>query len=99
MTAGFGALYRRRLAVALNNHGVDVTTAPIAAAAIEIAVANNNAYIARVATLESTVAAQQAQIATQAAELNLFKIYLNELCQRVQPPLQIPGTSSPCALQ
>jgi hypothetical protein len=49
------------LAVALENHGMDTASAPIAAAAIEIAISNNNGYLTRIGNVETAVKALQAQ--------------------------------------
>jgi hypothetical protein len=45
------------LCTALVAHGQDSGTAPILAAALELAIANQNAYIARITALEAKVAA------------------------------------------
>jgi hypothetical protein len=45
------------LCTALVAHGQDSTTAPVIAVALEIAIANQNSYIARIAALEAKVAA------------------------------------------
>lgn len=41
------------LAIALNHHGMDAVTSPIAAAAIEIAIANNQGVLDRITALET----------------------------------------------
>lgn len=51
------------LSAALANHGMDAATSPVAAAAIEIAIANNNALLARLSADETTIASLQTQIA------------------------------------
>ena len=49
------------LAVALNKHGMDPVTSPIAAAAIEIAIANNQALLDRISADEAAIAALSPQ--------------------------------------
>lgn len=51
------------LSAALANHGMDTATAPLAAAAIEIIIANNNAFLARVAADEANIKQLQAAVA------------------------------------
>src|SRR5437899_9125040 len=50
------------LATALVNHGMDAVTAPIAAAAIEIAISNGNGLLQRLANDETAIALLQQQV-------------------------------------
>lgn len=75
--------------------------APVVAGELQGVAVMSAAQNAQVALLQSAISALQSQVAAQAKELNLFRIYLSELCQRASvagAPLQIPGTSTPCQI-